>query len=254
MSHIERGLGLSASTTRGRHIVDALLMRIDAGEWRADQRLPVERELAENFGCTRITLREALQHLEAQGRIYRENRRGWFVSAARVQHDPTSIASFMQYVAAQGRQPRTELLSVRRQTAGVDLARPLELTDPNEDVFVLQRRRWIDRRAVLLETNVLCASWVPSLLEHDLAGSLSAVLAQLGLYQARSRLTMYPSSLDAEQATLLQSTVGAPCFLLQRVSYATDGRAVEYDIESWRHDALAVTVEVQAPDTDRDHA
>jgi hypothetical protein len=31
------------------------------------------------------------------------------------------------------------------------------------------------------------------------------------------------------------------------VSYAADGRAVEFDIESWRHDVLEVTVEVQAP-------
>lgn len=240
---------LNPATGTGQRIVDALLTRIEAGEWGADQRLPVERELAELFGCTRITLREALQQLEAYGRIYRENRRGWFVSAARVRHDPTSIAGFMQYVAAQGRQPRTELLGAQRQPAGAELARWLELPDPGEEVFVLQRRRWIDRRAVLLETNVLRASWVPTLLEHDLAGSLSAVLTQLGLRQARSQLTMYPSSLDAEQAVLLQSTAGTPCFRLQRVSYAADGQAVEFDVESWRHDALAVTVDVQAPES-----
>ncbi|MEQ4573406.1 MAG: UTRA domain-containing protein [Gammaproteobacteria bacterium] len=234
---------------RGQRIVDALLARIEAGEWAGDQRLPVERELAELFGCTRITLREALQQLEAEGRIYRENRRGWFVSAARVHHDPTSIAGFMQFVAEQGRQPRTELLGARRQPAGTEWARRLELDDPGEEVFVLQRRRWIDRRAVLLETNVLRASWVPTLFEHDLAGSLSAILAQLGLRQARSRLTMFPSSLDAEQAALLQSTAGTACFRLQRVSYAADGHAVEFDIESWRHDALAVTVDVRAPDS-----
>lgn len=234
--------------SRSQYIVEALLGRIDEGEWGADQRLPVERELAESFGCTRITLREALQQLEAEGRIYRENRRGWFISPTRVQHDPTRIAGFMQYVAAQGRQPRTELLEVRRQPAGARLAHWLELSDPDEDVFVLRRRRWIDRRAVLLETNVLRAAWVPALLEHDLAGSLSAVLARLGLRQVRSRLSMYPSSLNAGQAKLLHSTVGTPCFRLQRVSYADDGRAVEFDIESWRHDALAVTVEVQAPE------
>jgi DNA-binding GntR family transcriptional regulator len=236
-----------AALSRGQRIVDALLARIDAAEWRADQRLPVERELAESFACTRITLREALQQLEAQGRIYRENRRGWFVSPPRVHYDPTSIVGFMQYVATQGRQPRTELLSVRCQPAGTELARRLQLADPDEEVFVLRRRRWIDRRAVLLETNVLRASWAPSLLEHDLAGSLSAVLAELGLRQAHSQLSMYPSSLDSEQAALLQSTAGNACFRLQRVGYADDGQAVEYDIECWRHDVLEVTVAVQAP-------
>lgn len=239
---------LNSSTGAGQRIVDALLARVQAGEWGADRRLPVERELAELFGCTRITLRDALQQLEAQGHIYRENRRGWFVSATRVRYDPTRIAGFMQYVAAQGRQPRTELLSVRRQPAGPELAALLALPTADDEVFLLQRRRWIDRRAVLLETNVLRASWAPMLLDHDLAGSLSAVLTGLGLRQTRSQLSMYPSSLDTEQATLLQSTTGTPCFRLQRISYAADGQAVELDIESWRHDALEVVVEAQAPD------
>ncbi|WP_225321226.1 GntR family transcriptional regulator, partial [Pseudomonas aeruginosa] len=41
---------------------------------------PAERKLSELFATTRITLREALIQLESQGLIYREERRGWFVS------------------------------------------------------------------------------------------------------------------------------------------------------------------------------
>lgn len=229
-------------------IAAAIAARIDAGEWAADQRLPVERTLAELFGCTRITLREALQQLESEGRVYRENRRGWFASAPRVRHDATSIAGFMQYVAAQGRVPRTELLAAQRQPAGPAHAQALGLHDPDEEVFVLRRRRWIGRRAVLLETNVVLAAWAPTLLEYDLAGSLSAVLnGRLGLRHARSTLSMYPASLDAAQATLLHTTAGMPCFLMQRVNYDASGRAVEVDLEHWRHDVLEVVVDVQAP-------
>ncbi len=235
------------STSR-QAITEAIGGRIGAGEWEADHRLPVERELAELFGCTRITLREALQQLEAEGRIYRENRRGWFVSPPRVRYDPTRIAGFMQYVAAQGRQPRTELLSARRQPADASIAAAMAM-ETGEEVFLLQRRRWIGRRPVLLETNAVRASWAPTLLQHDLAGSLSTVLNRtLGLYQRSSRLSMHPASLDRAQAGLLQCTAGTPCFRLRRVSYDDDGQAVEYDIESWRHDALDVTVQVNAPD------
>ncbi|NHF67845.1 UTRA domain-containing protein [Xanthomonas hortorum] len=236
------------SVSRQHAITEIISAQIAAGEWGPDQRLPVERELAERFACTRITLREALQQLEAQGRIYRENRRGWFVSAPRVRYDPTSIAGFMQYVAAQGRKPRTELLSATRQAAGAAYAAALRLETPYDEVFVLQRRRWIDRRAVLLETNVVLAAWAPGLLEHDLAGSLSSVFNQkLGLFLSRAHVSMHPAGLDATQAMLLQSTTGTPCFRLQRVSFAEDGRAVELDIESWRHDALDVVVRTEAP-------
>ncbi|MBH9055052.1 GntR family transcriptional regulator, partial [Pseudomonas aeruginosa] len=72
-------------------------------------KLPSERELAERFLCTRITLREALQQLETEGLVYRENRRGWFVAPPRIRYNPTRTTGFMEYVSAQGRQPRTEL-------------------------------------------------------------------------------------------------------------------------------------------------
>ncbi|PPT73354.1 GntR family transcriptional regulator, partial [Xanthomonas arboricola] len=48
------------SVSRQHAITEIVSSQIAAGEWGPDQRLPVERELAERFGCTRITLREAL--------------------------------------------------------------------------------------------------------------------------------------------------------------------------------------------------
>ncbi|MBF1858194.1 GntR family transcriptional regulator, partial [Pseudomonas aeruginosa] len=78
-------------------------------------KLPSERELAERFLCTRITLREALQQLETEGLVYRENRRGWFVAPPRIRYNPTRTTGFMEYVSAQGRQPRTETLAPPRR-------------------------------------------------------------------------------------------------------------------------------------------
>ncbi|MCI2282193.1 GntR family transcriptional regulator [Colwellia sp. MSW7] len=40
------------------------------------KKLPSERELLEQFNSTRITVREALIRLEAEGVIYRQNRKG----------------------------------------------------------------------------------------------------------------------------------------------------------------------------------
>ncbi|WP_033955422.1 GntR family transcriptional regulator, partial [Pseudomonas aeruginosa] len=85
-------------------------------------KLPSERELAERFLCTRITLREALQQLETEGLVYRENRRGWFVAPPRIRYNPTRTTGFMEYVSAQGRQPRTETLHAERRAAGAWLA------------------------------------------------------------------------------------------------------------------------------------
>ncbi|WP_273890684.1 GntR family transcriptional regulator, partial [Serratia marcescens] len=65
-------------------ICQTLSARITAGEFAVGGKLPSERALSEQFATTRITLQEALGQLEAQGVIYRQVRRGWFISPPRL--------------------------------------------------------------------------------------------------------------------------------------------------------------------------
>ncbi|MDQ3342889.1 MAG: GntR family transcriptional regulator, partial [Actinomycetota bacterium] len=48
-------------------IVDQMRQLILGGELSTGDRLPPERELAERFGVSRVTVRDALRTLEAQG-------------------------------------------------------------------------------------------------------------------------------------------------------------------------------------------
>ncbi len=55
---------------------------LDAGEWRPGDRLPPERELAERYGCSLITVRRALGDLAREQRLERTRGRGTFVTRA----------------------------------------------------------------------------------------------------------------------------------------------------------------------------
>ena len=81
-------------------ICRALQEQIDHGLLPEGGRLPAERALSELFETTRITLREALGQLEAEGLIYREERRGWFVSPRRLAYNPLVRSHFHAMVAA----------------------------------------------------------------------------------------------------------------------------------------------------------
>src|SRR5262245_49086952 len=59
-------------------IAAALKKRIDAGEW--NRRIPPERELADEFGVARNTMRRAVGVLEANGTVVRQVGRGTFLA------------------------------------------------------------------------------------------------------------------------------------------------------------------------------
>ncbi|KQQ63033.1 GntR family transcriptional regulator [Pseudomonas sp. Leaf129] len=227
-------------------IRDEIARDMAGGVPPADHKFAPEREMAERFGCTRVTLRQALQQLEAEGLVYRENRRGWFVSPQRIRYDPTRITGFMEYVAAQGRTPLTECLQAELRPAGSWLASRMGLASIQEPVFHLQRRRWVDRRPVLLEFNTLVASWCPRLLEVDLNTSLTRLLKErFGRVQSRCELVMQTGTVNEQQAELLQLTVGSASLYLERLNFAEHDQPVEFDQEFWRPDALSVVMETR---------
>lgn len=48
-------------------VADGILARIASGEWMPGQRLPGERQMAEDMGVSRVSVRAALQQLKTQG-------------------------------------------------------------------------------------------------------------------------------------------------------------------------------------------
>jgi DNA-binding FadR family transcriptional regulator len=72
-----------------RQIADQLRQLIDDGEYPAGSRLPTERELAEQLGVSRPTVREALIALEVEGRLRIRVGSGIYV----IDQPPTAVVS-----------------------------------------------------------------------------------------------------------------------------------------------------------------
>ncbi|HIC96210.1 TPA: extracellular solute-binding protein [Candidatus Bipolaricaulota bacterium] len=63
-----------------RQLKEILEERIRRGEFRPGERLPTERELCQQFGVSRITVRQALGELANEGLLYRHQGSGTFVN------------------------------------------------------------------------------------------------------------------------------------------------------------------------------
>ena len=77
-----------------QYVIDTLTTRIVAQEYGVDERLPSERQLAQDLGVARNTVREALDQLEERGMIRRRAGSGSFVT-----YNPEGVAVSVAPVA-----------------------------------------------------------------------------------------------------------------------------------------------------------
>lgn len=223
-------------------IRDYLSQQIAKGVISVHSKLPSERELVEQFSTTRITAREALSKLEAEGVIYRSNRRGWFVCPPRLNYDPSSRVNFYQLAQEQGRQASTHVLKVKKIKGPAHIRQPFHL-NPNDKLIELSRVRFLEVRPVLFEKIYLPEHLVPDLSQHDLSGSLTQILKQdYGHAITQENNQIKVEAIYDDQAHELQLNDGSPCLNIHRKRYAKNARLIEYDIEYWVHSAIELMV------------
>lgn len=92
----------SNALPRYREIYEALRHKIVSGEWPPGYRLPPEPELAQRFGCARMTLGKALGVLADQRLVTRRRRAGTTVNQPRPQESVLEIHDIEAELLAAG--------------------------------------------------------------------------------------------------------------------------------------------------------
>ncbi|MFT5706791.1 MAG: DNA-binding GntR family transcriptional regulator [Oceanospirillaceae bacterium] len=222
-----------------------LLLWINDKKLGSQEKLPAERELATLFSTTRVTLRQALSQLEAEGIIYRSNRRGWFVTPSRLEYDPSRDVGFNVYVKSQGFVPRTETINKSLIETPAWLAKKCGLVE-GDPIYHFARRRYVDERALLIEHNYINATSCADLLARNTDDSLWKLLeSEYQLRPKKRKIEIYPQAIIADEARWLNVNTGSAGLYLERISYAQQGQFLEFDQEYWLHDALKLVVNVQ---------
>lgn len=221
-------------------IKDAILEQIEAGMLSPRQKLPAERQLAQSFNTTRVTLREALSLLEAEKRIYREDRRGWFIAGSPLRYDLTAMSDFTQIALAQQRVPTTQLLSAQTMVANTQAAQLLSLA-PFSQVFCVERLCFLEQRPVMYVQQYIRCDLFPNLLDYELSNSLSKLYADhFGMENQWCSYRISSRSLSAETAQWLRATSGSTAMVVARLHRNAQGVVMACDTEYWRQDAISL--------------
>src|SRR5690606_4007174 len=100
-----------------QRILSDIRGRILSGEWPPGHRIPFEHELADQYGCSRMTVNKAMSELARTGLIERRRRSGSFVRRPQSQTAILEIHDIRAEVEALGLPYRYELLSREARTA-----------------------------------------------------------------------------------------------------------------------------------------
>ena len=93
---------------------------------------PSERDLAEQFGVARMTVRHAIDALVAQGLLERVAGRGTFVTKPLIDMQ-MRLSAYTEEMERRGKKPESKTLLARRESAGPGVARALEIEEGSSD-------------------------------------------------------------------------------------------------------------------------
>lgn len=105
-----------------QRVKDYIEERIASGEWSANTRIPSEAELVELLGVSRMTANRALRELTNEGRLVRIQGVGTFVAEPKPQSGFLEIRSIADEIRESGGVHSSEILLLREEVAGPDLA------------------------------------------------------------------------------------------------------------------------------------
>lgn len=221
-----------------------LQAHISSGQYRPNDKLPSQRELAERFGTTLMTIRKGLNILAEEGAIRIEHGVGTFVNSPNLAEDDFQLLSFSHTLQQRPLSDTfTRPLEVRSNVTHLKAQQGLKLTK-GTSVSFLSRLRLLDGTPFAYQQ-----SYLPPTL-HTVAEAYSP---QSSLYQmlheatgqavTMAREIVMPIVLSAEQAAQLKSQSGDPAWLSIRISATADGTPILYDEAILKHDHFVITLE-----------
>lgn len=227
-----------------RQVYADLRSAIEAGEWRPGERVTPERELAERYGCSLITVRRALTDLAREHRVVRARGRGTFVAEPPIERDLAGTLSFADEMLSRGKNPRTRVVTARTEPAGAAVGQALGI-GVEAPVIYLERLRVADGEPLILEQVRLAADAFPDLVGADLEnGSLYALLLErFGIRMARVREWLEAVALPRREARLLGIDAGQPALRIEGVGFDQADRPVEHAVSFIRGDRTRYYVE-----------
>ena len=211
---------------------------IEDGELKEGDAIIPERELCSRQNVSRMTVNKAIMGLVSEGILYRVQGKGTFVAKEKKKYEFSNVKGFTDVMKEKGINIRTDILSFEMEVPSDLIKNKLNIKDEKTNVYKVVRLRYTDGEPFGIETVYLseqmCKGFTKGMLDNN---SLYKMLSENYNYKIiKARQTMEPVILSEEESNILDTEEGSLALKLQRNSYNTEGKPIEYTISIFRSD------------------
>lgn len=195
--------------------------------------IPSERELSEQLGVSRMTVRRAIENLVHRGLLERRSTSGTYVRRPQVYRrvGKDLAVGITQLLQEEGAIAGSRLLSFETILAPLKIAEKLQIR-LGVPVIVVRRLRTANDQPFCVETSYFPADLVPGLSPNDLSDPgvslYHILLTRYGIKLARNNETLKLSYATHEEAAALELKSGDPVLLLRSVVFDGNDQPIEY--------------------------
>jgi GntR family transcriptional regulator len=245
--HRENSLERDSAVSLYMQIAEQLKRDIDLGLYAAHGKLPTESELTRLFDVSRVTVRQAIARLLADGYVVTRQGKGTYVARDKLEHDLKPMRGFYDALVAQGVEPETRLIDFALSDAPEAVLQGFDAAlAPEGRCCRLERLYLVDDEPFAL----VCAYLPPeaSRLTWEQASlhPIYVILEHLlGVSVARADIRIRAQTADAAVGEALGIGAGAAVLVMERHSFGGDGQLLEHSSFLIRPENYEFTLSVQ---------
>jgi GntR family transcriptional regulator len=208
-------------------VMDVVRRNVASGEWSPGTRIPPEDALCRLFGVSKITVRQAIGKLAAEGLLVRQQGRGTYVQAGAGGAGFTMRTRLAEEFSGKGVEHTVRLVE-RRPAGGADPETRAFEASPGHSLLFVRRVREAGGAPVLIEDSVVPEDVCPELATAPLDNASLFALLQAGPAGRVSRAveTFEVGHLSSAEARILKARPGAPALIAYRRLFGAGGRPI----------------------------
>ena len=228
------GAQLPDGTAPKYHRLASFLLSTFIENARPHNALPTEKELQDQFGLSRDTVRRAIAVLQQRGLVYNVQGSGTYVADQRKLRKEPRLISYTEDMILRGFAAATANLGTRMTVASEDVAQKLSVP-VDTPLLELTRLRRADSVPMCYEKS----RFLPQVFNHqgpDPDLSIDQQLMKNGYRVEKATQRVSAAAASAEEAAALGIETHAPVLRVERVGYTIKGLPVEASEAIYRAD------------------